>query len=103
MGSIETEFGKLCYLWFISELRIQSDAYPSIRASFDDDLLSRSPMRHPVLIGLRDVLGDVKLALKLRKRKNEREISILTRPCFCKGSIIPPLASLSYTFLLAFG
>ena len=71
-------------------LRIQSEAYPAIRASFEGDVLMRPPMRRPVLIGLRDVFGEQKLILKLRKRKNERGISILTRHCFCRGSSIAP-------------
>ena len=89
-GTIDIEFGRLCYLGFIFPLRIQSEAYPAIRASFDDDLLNRSPMRHPVLLGIRDVLGEPKLSLKLSKRENGRELSILSRPRFCLVSVLAP-------------
>ena len=81
--TIDSEFGRLSYIGFIFALRIQSEAYPSILATDEDDLLNRSPMRYPVLIGLREVSGETKLILKLKKRKqNERKISILMRPCF---------------------
>ena len=81
-GTIDIELGRLCYLGFIFALRVQSEAYPAVAALGDDDLLRRSPMRRPVLIGLRGVLGETKLVLKPKKRKNERKISILMRPCF---------------------
>ena len=51
--SMDIEFGRLCYIGFIFALRIQSEAYPAVRANNDDDLLNRSPMRHPVPIGHR--------------------------------------------------
>lgn len=88
--SIDIEFGRLFYLGFIAPLRIQSEEYPALRASIEGDQLNRKAMRHPVLTGIRQVPGQQKHISKLRNRRNERKISILTRPCFCKGSPIAP-------------
>ena len=74
MGTADSEVGRLRYLGCIVALRIQSNVYRAIRAPFEGDLLNRSPVRRPVLIGHRGVMGAPKLVPKLRKRTRERKI-----------------------------
>ena len=69
-------------------LRVQSEGIPAIRASSNDRILDRSPIKAQSLIGLRDIGGEDRLVLKLTKRKNNRYGSVLMRPCFCGGNII---------------
>ena len=86
--SIQTEFGRLCYISFVFLLWVHSDGIPSIRASNADRITEKSAIVRQALIGVRDIAGDDRLRLKLRKRKNNRDGSVLTRPFFCPGSII---------------
>ena len=59
-----------------------------MRASNNDRIDDRSPTKMPSLIGIREIAGEDRLVLKLKKRKNNRYGSVLMRPCFCNGSII---------------
>ena len=47
-------------------------------------------MRHPLLIGLRELAGDIKLILELKNRKNARKSSILTRQCVSQVFLLAP-------------
>ena len=90
--SLSSEFGILAILSFIFVLRVQSECLPIRRASLEEPLLPRTPQTYQALIGLRETGHDTRLALKLSTRKNTRLGSILTRPCFCRGSILVPSA-----------
>ena len=84
--TLNSEFGRLCYLAYVFILRLPSEALPAIRASPADELIKRSPLSGSVqaLIGTRFLPDDSeRLVLKLRSRKATRGGAIIMRPCFC--------------------
>ena len=84
--TLNSEFGRLCYLAYVFILRLPSEALPAVRASPSDELIKRSPLpgTFQALIGTRFLPDDSeRLVLKLRSRKSTRGGAIIMRPCFC--------------------
>ena len=88
--SWESEFARLRYVTYLFMLRLPSDALTLTRAIANDKLLATETSSAPSLIGLREFLGEKRLALKLAKRKNTRNAFIATRPCFCGQNALLP-------------
>lgn len=63
-------------------LRLPPAALPPHLARTDGILISDSPTRQPVVIGIRDFPGEQRLSIKLPRRKNARQGFTAMRPCF---------------------
>ena len=79
---IDAVVGKLIYVGLIFLLIARSDGIQTKRYSSPGRILGRSPFIGHAFASIRDIAGDDRTPLTLRKRKNGRRGSILTRPCF---------------------
>ena len=82
--SRDAPFAQLSYISFLYALRLPSEALTLRRSFVNDDLTGYAPMKSPVLIGLREMLGNECLVIRFERRKNLPNGCILSRPCFCK-------------------
>ena len=83
-------FAKLRYISFLFALRNQSEAPTSRLPELSGDVLSKSRPEPQSILGICNVMGGNRLIPNLSKRKNDRRVSILIRPCLCKCSILHP-------------
>ena len=88
--SWESELARLCYVAYLFTLRLPSESLILTRALSNELLLSDEAPSSPAVIGLREFQGEMRLVLKLAKRKNSRTIFTDMRPCFCKENALLP-------------
>ena len=70
------------FLAIISALRTHPEGVPARRSRAGDELQQKTRPDSKSILCLSGVLGDKRLALKSARRKNDRRVSQLTRPCF---------------------
>ena len=67
-----SEFGDICYVAYVSILRMQSEALPIRRAATTDDLEHHSEMDHKARMGVRSFGCHLRLVRMLEVRKYPR-------------------------------
>ena len=85
---IPPEFGRPCGVFSAPLLRVQSGGIPVARATSPDVITDRSASIHHALMGLRSVMGEGRLVLKLKKRKEAKTDAFLTTPCLHRGNFM---------------
>ena len=78
-----SEIKMCCFFSFIFMLRMGSEALPLIRANWDHNVNARSPQSDKAVVGLVKADNADFLCLKLNRRKNMRDGTIMRRTCTC--------------------
>ena len=88
---VRNPVGQIGLLSYLPPIRLQSEAFPMIRAHSNDLALTTTPSSTKSALWLvSNRGGGGQLALKMASRKRTRGAATLLRPCFCPpGGLVP--------------